>query len=116
MVFMSPACTRCHYHQDGTVERIEKLVEQANLPIRKRIVPHLPPPPTRFIVPNIETVHNRVPIEIMRGCTRGCRFCHAGMVSRPVRERSVSEIVQAIDLALKHTGFEEIGLAFLILL
>ena len=99
-----------YYHQDGTFDRIEKLVEQANLPILKRIVPHLPPPPTRFIVPNIETVHNRVPIEIMRGCTRGCRFCHAGMVSRPVRERSVSEIIQAIDLSLEHTGFEEIGL------
>jgi radical SAM superfamily enzyme YgiQ (UPF0313 family) len=95
---------------DGTIDRIEKLVVQANYPILKRIVPHLPPPPTRFIVPNIETVHNRVPIEIMRGCTRGCRFCHAGMVSRPVRERSVAEIVQAIDVALKHTGFEEIGL------
>ena len=66
-------------------------------PVLKRIVPVLPPPPTRFIVPNIETVHNRIPIEIMRGCTRGCRFCHAGMVSRPVRERSVSAILEAID-------------------
>ncbi len=105
-----PSLYHTYYHQDGTVERIEKLVDQTNFPVLKRIVPQLPPPPTRFIVPNIETVHNRVPIEIMRGCTRGCRFCHAGMVSRPVRERSVSEIIQAIDLALKHTGFEEIGL------
>ena len=105
-----PSLYHTHYNQDGTVDRIEKLVDQANFPILKRIVPHLPPPPTHFIVPNIETVHNRVPIEIMRGCTRGCRFCHAGMVSRPVRERSVTEIIQAIDIALKHTGFEEIGL------
>jgi radical SAM family uncharacterized protein len=105
-----PSLYHTHYNQDGTVDRIEKLVDQANFPVLKRIVPHLPPPPTHFIVPNIETVHNRVPIEIMRGCTRGCRFCHAGMVSRPVRERSVSEIIQAIDIALKHTGFEEIGL------
>jgi radical SAM family uncharacterized protein len=105
-----PSLYQVHYHQDGTVDRIEKLVDQANFPIHKRIVPVLPTPPTRLIVPNIETVHNRVPIEIMRGCTRGCRFCHAGMVSRPVRERSVSEIVYAIDSALKHTGFEEIGL------
>ena len=92
------------------LNRIEKQVEQASFPILKRIIPQLPPPPTRFIVPNIETVHNRIPIEIMRGCTRGCRFCHAGMVSRPVRERSVSAILEAIDHALKHTGFEEIGL------
>jgi radical SAM family uncharacterized protein len=105
-----PSLYQIRYNPDGTVARIEKLVDQANLPILKRIIPHLPPAPTRFIVPNIETVHNRVPIEIMRGCTRGCRFCHAGMVSRPVRERSVSEIIQAIDLALKNTGFEEIGL------
>jgi radical SAM family uncharacterized protein len=105
-----PSLYQVHYHPDGTVDRVEKLVDQASLPVRKRIVPFLPPPPTRFIVPNIETVHNRVPIEIMRGCTRGCRFCHAGMVSRPVRERSVAEVVQAIDSALKQTGFEEIGL------
>jgi radical SAM family uncharacterized protein len=98
------------YNTNGTIERVDKLAEQAQLPVLKRIVAHLPPPPTRFIVPNIETVHNRVPIEIMRGCTRGCRFCHAGMVVRPVRERSVEEIVQAVDDALDHTGFEEIGL------
>ncbi len=105
-----PSLYQTHYNPDGTVARIVKLVDQANYPVLKRIVPHLPPPPTRIIVPNIETVHNRVPIEIMRGCTRGCRFCHAGMVSRPVRERSVAEIMQAIDMTLKNTGFEEIGL------
>jgi radical SAM family uncharacterized protein len=105
-----PSLYQPHYHQDGTVNRIEKLVEQANLPVLKRIVPVLPPPPTHFIVPNIETVHNRVPIEIMRGCTRGCRFCHAGMVSRPIRERPVAEVILAIEAALKNTGFEEIGL------
>jgi radical SAM family uncharacterized protein len=105
-----PSHYQTHYNPDGTVARIVKLVDQANYPVLKRIVPHLPPPPTRIIVPNIETVHNRVPIEIMRGCTRGCRFCHAGVVSRPVRERSVAEIMQAIDMALKNTGFEEIGL------
>jgi len=61
-------------------------------------------------VPNIDTVHNRAPIEIMRGCTRGCRFCHAGMVTRPVRERPVAEIMEAIAEIIANTGFEEISL------
>jgi radical SAM family uncharacterized protein len=105
-----PSLYRAHYHEDGTFCRIERLVEEAPLPITKRILPVLPPPPTRFIVPYVDTVHNRAPIEIMRGCTRGCRFCHAGMVNRPVRERPITEILEAIEEALKHTGFEEIGL------
>lgn len=105
-----PSQYKTMYKEDGTINAIEKLSDEAPFPVRKRIVANLPPPPTHFIVPNIETVHNRVPIEIMRGCTRGCRFCHAGMVSRPVRERSVQEIILAIDEALKLTGFEEIGL------
>ena len=98
------------YHADGRVAAVRPLHEAAQMPVLKRIVPMLPPPPTRFVVPNIDTVHNRVPIEIMRGCTRGCRFCHAGMVTRPVRERSVEEIVAAIEQAVTHTGFEEIAL------
>jgi len=97
-------------YDDGNFSHLEKLEETAPSSILKRIVPELPPPPTDFIVPYIETVHNRVPIEIMRGCTRGCRFCHAGMVNRPVRERTVDNIVQAIEKAAKTTGFEEIGL------
>lgn len=98
------------YLDDGTVQEIHPTIPEAPKVITKRIVPKLPPPPTRFIVPNIETVHNRVSIEIMRGCTRGCRFCHAGMIVRPVRERSVEEIVQAAEEALNSTGFEEIAL------
>jgi radical SAM family uncharacterized protein len=105
-----PCLYTAHYHPDGTFSHLEKLYEQAPMTVLKRIVPVLPPPPTHFIVPYIETIHDRIPIEIMRGCTRGCRFCHAGMITRPVRERSVDEIVSSIEEALRNTGFEEIGL------
>ena len=98
------------YHPDGTIAEVRSTHEAARLPVRKRIVPLLPPPLTRFVVPNIDTVHNRVPIEITRGCTRGCRFCHAGMVTRPVRERSVEEIIAAIEEAITRTGYEEVAL------
>ncbi len=105
-----PAFYEACYHPDGTFSHLQKLVEDAPLPILKRIVPVLPPPLTRFITPYIEITHNRTPIEIMRGCTRGCRFCHAGMITRPVRERPVEEVVSAIEEILEHTGIEEIGL------
>jgi radical SAM superfamily enzyme YgiQ (UPF0313 family) len=89
---------------------METLTDQARLPILKRIVPKLPQPVTRFIVPFVGITHNRIPIEIMRGCTRGCRFCQAGMITRPVRERPLDEVVAAIEEALAHTGIDEVGL------
>jgi radical SAM family uncharacterized protein len=98
------------YHADGTVASISPTVPEAPKRVLKTIVPVLPPPVTDFIVPFVETVHNRAPIEIMRGCTRGCRFCHAGMVTRPVRERPVEEILEAMERILESTGYEEISL------
>jgi len=111
-----PEMYRPEYHPDGTLSRIfppagggEK-DKQPRFPIIKRIVPRLPAPPLRPVVPYLETVHNRYAIEIMRGCTRGCRFCQAGHVTRPIRERSVEEIVAAIETAVGNTGYEEVAL------
>ena len=105
-----PSLYQAHYDEDGNFSHIEKLHPNASLPIVKRILARLPEPTTNLIVPYIDTVHNRIPIEIMRGCTRGCRFCQAGMITRPVRERSVEEILTAIQEAMDKTGFEEVGL------
>jgi len=98
------------YHLDGTIATVKPTIDAAPPRIMKRIVPVLPPPVTKFIVPFLDITHNRAPIEIMRGCTRGCRFCHAGMVTRPVRERKVEDVVAAVEDILASTGFEEIAL------
>ncbi len=98
------------YQMDGTIRKINPIDPDLPGVIKKRIVANLPYPPTHFIVPSIDVIHNRVPIEIMRGCTRGCRFCHAGMINRPVRERPVHDIVNSIRDALQNTGYEEVAL------
>ncbi len=98
------------YNADGTLAAIKPTVPEARLPVLKRAVSILPPPPTRLIVPSTDVSHNRAMVEIQRGCTRGCRFCQAGMIMRPVRERPVEEVLGAIEAILPQTGFEEIGL------
>lgn len=105
-----PSLYTVEYLPDGRLASVQPLAPDVPAVVVKRILPVLPPPVTRFLVPAVDVVHNRVAIEIMRGCTRGCRFCHAGMITRPVRERPVGEVLDAIETALDATGYEEVAL------
>jgi radical SAM family uncharacterized protein len=105
-----PSFYNVTYHPDGAVAGIEPLVPEARPTIMKRVVATLPPAPTRLIVPYIEAVHDRGMIEIQRGCTQGCRFCQAGVIYRPVRERPPKEVLDTVDEILASTGYDEIAL------
>jgi len=96
--------------REGTITAIEATVPEAELPVVKRVISAMSPPPTRLIVPTVEISHDRAAIEICRGCTQGCRFCQAGVVVRPIRERPVEQILEATEEILRQTGFDEIGL------
>jgi len=103
------------YKENGQIESVNPNTEAAPPRVVKRIVSDLNRIfyPENIIVPFMDIVHDRIMLEIFRGCTRGCRFCQAGMIYRPVRERNMDKLLELADKLVANTGYEEISLSSL---
>jgi len=109
-----PSRYKVYYDVQNRISRITAS-EGAPLPVKKRVVSDLDavPFPEKMLVPYVSIVHDRIPLEIARGCGRGCRFCQAGMIYRPVRERSLNSVMELAKKLVKNTGYEEVSLVSL---
>jgi radical SAM family uncharacterized protein len=110
-----PSFYNVKYNDDNTIKEIIPMVNGIPNKIRKRIIKDLDNAiyPESFIVPYIEIVHDRAMLELFRGCIRGCRFCQAGIIYRPVREKSADVLKKQAEDLLIGTGYDEISLASL---
>lgn len=112
--FYVPSLYEFRYREDGTIREILR-EKGAPETVKKRIVKDFDkaPFPVQSVVPYLETVHDRAVIEVFRGCLRGCRFCQAGMIYRPVRERSAETLDRLSRQAVEYGGYDEIALSSL---
>jgi radical SAM family uncharacterized protein len=110
-----PSFYDVEYNEDNTIKSVKPNREGVPNKVKKRVIKNLKGSyfPKKIVVPFIDIVHDRIMLEIFRGCTRGCRFCQAGMIYRPVREREVEELVEIADRLIESSGYEEISLSSL---
>ncbi len=107
-----PSLYNVSYNADGTIMAYEPIYPDVPKKITKRIIEDLDsaPYPEKLVMPYIETVHDRIVLEVYRGCIRGCRFCQAGMVYRPIREKSPETLCRSAKCLFDNTGYDEISL------
>lgn len=110
-----PAFYRFDYNGDGTIKSFEPLKPHYPVKIKKRIIKDMDKAyfPDKIVVPYTEIVHDRIMLEVFRGCIRGCRFCQAGYIYRPVREKSHGRLMELAKKLEESTGYEEISLTSL---
>lgn len=110
-----PSFYDVEYNADGTVKSITPINDDVPKTVKKRVIENLDAVyyPDRIIVPFIEIVHDRIMLEVFRGCIRGCRFCQAGMIYRPVREKKPETLLKYAKALIENTGYNEISLSSL---
>ena len=110
-----PSLYDVSYNEDGTIKEFKPKYDDVPKRVKKRIITDLDkvPFPDKMIVPYSDIVHDRITLEVFRGCTNGCRFCQAGMIYRPVREKSRKTLLNQARQLVKSTGYDEISLVSL---
>ncbi len=110
-----PSLYDVEYNEDRTIKKFSALYEDVPDKVTKRLITDINENeyPEDMIVPYTEIVHDRIMLETFRGCTRGCRFCQAGMIYRPVREKKVPKLMEQAETLLKNTGYEDLSLTSL---